>query len=550
MKIFNTILGSVTNLKQHLALRIVLFLFVLLVVCGQVMAQSARLQVVNLSTAIGAADIYFNGNKFKDDLNLNTATYFESVEAGSNASIVLATASSISVGDGIASFISDIKADSNYILVVYDNNTVVPAIPALLLLKDIKTAASDLTKSDVVFVHAAPLVPSLNVVLRSGAMIVGGLGFPNITPSISLPMDDNYLDVKAFGTTNILGTYRLSLQGTMGKVGHVFFTGTAQNATTLRLFVLYDDGFLIQVDRAPVARVQYINALADTVDVFKNGTRFSDNTTFGGAMPYKYIPGELNMNIAVAPWESLNANNAYAVFPFVFDNMSTYTAVSAGSLTDPTYPLQMYFHAQSKEDAPDSNSVSILLFQGDYSDQTIRVEDELGNVLFDGVTYGSFSGYQTMTASSHSFKVYNALNNTLLYQTSPINFTDAKGKSVTLVAADKDGKEGRTELWRVNTDGTSNLLSSSVGILELNTHLIYIAPNPVNGFMTIQSDLGHLGGEHNTYSIMDIMGRTIRTNASFSFGEKIDLQDVANGTYILVVRAGQYSATKKILIQQ
>ncbi len=549
MKFFNAILNSNTNLKQHFALRIVFFLCILLVVFGQVMAQSARLQIVNLSTAIGAADIYFNGNKFKDDVNLNTATYSESIDVGLNTSFVLATASSISVGDGMAFFSSDIKADSNYILVVYDNNTVVPAVPALLLLKDIKNAASDPIKSDVVFVHAAPLVPSLNVVLRSGGMIVGGLAFPNMTSSVALPMDDNFLDVKAFGTTNILGTYRLSLQGTMGKVSYVFFTGTAQNAATLKLFVLNADG-LFPVDRAPVARVQYINALADTVDVFKNGTRFSDNTTFGGAMPYKYIPGELNMNIAVAPWASLNANNAYAVFPFVFENMRTYTAVSAGSLTDPSYPLQMYFHTQSREDAPDSNLVGVLFFQGDYSDNTIRVEDELGNVLFDGVTYGSFSGYQTLTAASHSFKVYSTLTNALLYQTSPINFADAKGKSVTLVTADNKGKEGHTELWRVNTDGVSNLLSSSVGLWELNTHLIYIAPNPVHGFMTIQSDLDHLGSDHNTYTLADIMGRTIRSNAGFSFGEKIDLQNVANGTYILAVRTGNYSIIKKILIQQ
>jgi hypothetical protein len=549
MKFFNTILDSNANLKQHFVLRIVLLLFVLLVEFGQVMAQSARLQIVNLSTVLGAADIYFNGNKFKDDVNLNTATYLESIDAGLNASFVLATASSISIGDGIASFSSDIKADSNYILVVYDNNTVVPSIPALLLLKDIKNAASDPTKSDVVFVHAAPVVPSLDVVLRSGGMIVGGLAFPNRTSSVTLPIDDNFLDVKASGTTNILGTYRLSLQGTMGKVSHVFFTGTAQNATTLKLFVLNEDG-LFPVDLAPVARVQYINALADTVDVYKNGTRFSDNAPFGGAMPYKYIPAELNMNIAVAPLADLNSNNAYATFPFVFDNMVTYTAVSAGSLTDPTYPLQMYFHTQSKEVAPDSNSVGVLFFQGDYSDNTIRVEDEFGNVLFDTVSYGSFSGYQTMTPASHSFKVYSTLTNALLYQTSPINFADAKGKSVTLVTADNKGKEGRTELWRVNTDGVSNLLSSSVGLWELDAHLIYIAPNPVHGFMTIQSDLDNLGSDHNTYTLVDLMGRTIRSNASFSFGEKIDLQDVANGTYILAIRTGQYAVTKKILIQQ
>jgi hypothetical protein len=194
--------------------------------------------------------------------------------------------------------------------------------------------------------------------------------------------------------------------------------------------------------------------------------------------------------------------------------------------------------------------VGVLFFQGDYSDNTIRVEDEFGNVLFDTVSYGSFSGYQTMTPASHSFKVYSTLTNALLYQTSPINFADAKGKSVTLVTADNKGKEGRTELWRVNTDGVSNLLSSSVGLWELDAHLIYIAPNPVHGFMTIQSDLDNLGSDHNTYTLVDLMGRTIRSNASFSFGEKIDLQDVANGTYILAIRTGQYAVTKKILIQQ
>lgn len=526
----------------------VLLLFVLMIVFGQVMAQSGRLQIVNLSTAIGAVDIYFNGNKFKDDVNVHTATSAEAIDAGLNASFVLAAASSISVADGMASFISDIKADSNYILVVYDNNTVVPAIPALLLLKDIKNAASDPTKSDVVFVHAAPLVPSLDIVLRLGGMIAGGLAFPKQTPSINLPIDDNYLDVKGAGTTNILGTYRLSLQGSMGQVSHIFFTGTVQNAATLKLFVLNADG-LFAVDRAPVARVQYINVLADTVDVFKNGTRFSDNASYGGAMPYKYLPGELNINIAVAPWTSFNSNNPYATFPFIFNNMGTYTAVSAGSLTDPSYPLQMYIYAQSKEVAPDSNSVGVLFFQGDYSDGTIRVEDEFGNILFDGVSYGSFSGYQTMTASSHSFKVYHTATNALLYQTSPINFADAKGKSVTLVTADNKGEEGHTELWRINSDGVSNLLSSSVGLWEMNTHHIYIAPNPAQGFVTIQSDLDDWGGDHNTYTLVDIMGRTIRSNANFSFGEKIDLQGLSNGTYLLIVRNGQYSITKKITIQ-
>ncbi len=529
-----------------------LLCFCLLTIVGEyrVSAQNSRIQFVNLSTALISADVYVDGIKLNDNLPLYAGTSFHFLSPNINSSVVVAPENSNSAAEGLCSLNLGLKPDSTYIMVIYDNLASTPVSPALLLLRDVKTIANNPLLSDVVFTHVTPLVSSINVVLRTGGMIVGDLSFGNTAPSVSLPLEDNFIDVKLFGSLDILSTYRVSLQGAAGKVSRIFVTGTAETANTLKLFILDEDGFLFSVDRAPVARVQYINVLADTVDVFKNGSLFANNAKYGDATPYKHIPGELNMNIAVSAWQSLNANNPYSVFPFVFDNAATYTAVSAGSITNVTYPLQLYFHNQSKEDAPDSNSVSVLFFQGDYTDNTMRVEDESGNVLFDTVSYGNFSGYQTLTASSHSFKVYNTVTNALLYQTSPINFADVKGKSVTLIAADNKEEEGQTDLWRVNTDGVSYLLSSSVGLWELNTHHIYVAPNPIQRFMTIQSDLDNLGSDNNTYTIIDQLGRTVRSNASFSIGEKIDLQGLSNGTYFLMVRNSQNTTTTKILIQQ
>lgn len=481
-----------------------------------------KIQFINAvdDASLNVVDVYINGNLFLEDMAVNTPSFVYDMPEGTSLNIAVAPGNSTSAADALFGIKDTVWANQHHILTLSGSKTNLDRPLGIIVDKSGWSISTDPAKVAVKWIHAATGATDLNVVVRNtGVMILGGLKYGDATPYQVMNSEEIFIDVKKVGTTDILSTYRLSLQAETGKAISVVVTGSDANATALKLFIAYGEGFSVPVDYAPVARVQYINTVCDTLDVWKNGSRFSDNAACGRAMPFKYIPAELEMNIALSPVNSINAQNPYNSYKFTFANMGFYTAITTGTTTE----LDMVFHPGAREAGADTASTSVLFFNS-LRGKTVHVIDlENNQPLFTSVGYGSFQGYIQAAAQSHTLALADADNNTIL-ATFTVDLTAQRGKAITLYTVQPCGTETKPNLWMAQPDGVTESFQTVAANEPVVAHDVFrVMPNPV------QSDRLYLQGQSGDqdqtirYSISDITGKRILNGM---------LQLVNGGTYI------------------
>lgn len=501
-------------------------------------AQTAKVQLIHAAEgeSLDLVDVYVNQVLMINDLSRNSASPF--IQIDFPLQITLAPAASTSAGDGF--FTQSVTAPLGDLTTIsFIGNPLSASAPLQFLTHGAQLVASDSSKTAVSFLHAATKAMALDAVFREGGMLFGGLGYGQATPYLNLKPDDLFVDLKLSGTSNILSTYRLSTAPYKGQAFRVFATGDMSSASSLRMFAVYSDGFVTPVDFAPVARVQYLNALADTVDVYKNGTKFSNDATPGAAMPYKYIPAGLLMNISVSSYTSTTGLNPYGKFAFTFENLKTYTAVSAGIRDDAVHPLQMFFHDGSREMALDTSKVSLLFFQGnpDWPIADIRLSQT--NDLFSAVSYGDFKGYQHLTAVGQmKIRVYQFGTMNMLTEFAPMDLAPYRGQALTLFTK-RGAQPGSAELWAARTDGSTFQVAQTVGASEVveSTVMVQLFPNPSHSELNV-SVLGAKGNELKC-RVLDAHGKVLRESIEVMTGHdgnfRLDVSALPAGLYFLEI---------------
>jgi hypothetical protein len=543
----------VKNLHQDFKGSLYLYFIVMLLTSGAMstFAQSiAYVQIIH-AAKIGAdesLDVYLNGQLANSALSFKTGTSFLGVPSNQNLRITVVTSGSGSEADSLASIVFAPQKDQSYILTFANNNQSSGKPYDFVLDTNALRQSPDANKAAFKFVHADQQSPAFDIVLRDGPMIVGNLGFLKFTPYILNNPEEVYLDIKKAGTTDLLSTYRLSLLPEKGKAMSIVMIPAVFPNNPSILFMVYEDGFSIPIDPAPVARAQYINALLDTVDVYKNGTRFSDNTLPGGAMPYKYLPAGISLSIAISPYKSMNALNPYGKNSYTFDNMRTYTAISAGDRLDAQYPVQMFIHEGALEKSIDTTKVSVLFFQGSHYWPKVDVRLADGSDLFSSVSYGDYKGYQHFSSNENiRLKIYVSGTSTLLAEYKPLDLSVFRGKSITLFTK-MSGASAHPELWVAQSNGTSKIVSSALSsafspVLGREAVVLYpsIASNVIN--VVYNGLMPPL-----TYEVIDIGGNKLLTGMIREEETVVSLDQIRDGAYFLRLSNQNFICTKPFMV--
>jgi hypothetical protein len=510
---------------------VILFLVACTLFSQRLFAQNVA-QVVNLSATFQAFDVYVGSEKVIDDfLPFSNAKLVE-FPSNISTSVVIAPATSLGPQEGLAQFDLVLDESQQYILAVFDQETGGQLLPKLATIQKDDAFTGDPLKAGVAFSHLIPNGPNMNVLLRSGGMIVGNLPFGQTTYDIELPTEDNFLDLKAQGTTDILGTYRLSLQGLASTITYVFIVGATQNTNTPKLYSLTTDGWLFPVDAAPVSRVQFINALPETIDIYKNGTRFADNAAYGSAMAYKYIPAGIVMKIDICDDASTTASNPWGTKNYTFQNMVNYTAIAAGPPNAPS----MFLHHGSREVAIDTGTVEFLFFNGLSSSPLVSVWNDADDLVFENIGFGTYSNYVACVGEEEIFTIRDGMSGDLIGHFRMTNLVELKGQSITLVLAPNPSSQV-PECWAAKANGS--VLSLASVALDLTdafaNNSIYLAPNPTSeNTMNILNKNEKLFGQDCTYTIIGMDGRSWQ-HGSIVLAEKntIPIHLIPSGTYII-----------------
>jgi hypothetical protein len=499
---------------------------------------------VNSNPFLTSLDVYVNGNLFADDLTYGSASIFLEVPPLSSTTVTVAPKNSNTAADGFYSQVCDFSAPDGRFMVVFTGESGNTSQPFQLVLKsDIKLEASDPTTTELMFVHATQSVGGLDVVLRSGPMILGNLEFKQSSGYLAIAAIEQYIDVKATGTSDIISTYRLSLNVEQGRAFVIVISGDASTATALKLVAVYNDGVEIPIDYAPVARVQYINALQDSVDIFKNGSRFADDVSQGHALMYKYIPAGIVMNIAITNQNSINSQNPISSTPFTFGNMTSYTAVSAGTMDSPV----MMFAPMARERAQVDGTVDIRCFNADYQSTDWTVQVLNGTNSFGATSYGGVSEYATFDPVPLSVQVSSA-DGSRSYTSEQLDLVAKTGQSLTLLVTPSENANSAPQLWLIGADAVSTkvVLQPVSSQTIVNSDALLVFPNPVQERLFIKTErvLPTLD-----FRIFDQQGKAIKTGIILPESGFIDVSALSQGSYYIQLfnKEKQIGLTQKII---
>ena len=370
-------------------------------------AQTARVQIIH-NAPNPVVDVYVNGALALNDFEFRTATPFLDLPAGVQLSIAVAPSNSTSVLDAIATFDATFNDGQTYVVTasgIVGNPTTPFTLITDAAAREVGIDGANNVNLSVL--HGSPDAPAVDVVVRTGGKIVSNASYGAFTPYLSVPAAEYYLDVKPAGSSDIVATYRADLSGLGGQAIKVLASGLLTGSPGFGLFAVLNNGTVLELPLAPVARVQVIhNSPSPTVDVYAGADLLIDNFEYRTATPFIFVPAGVNITLGIALENSTSAADAIATFDVNLDNGKTYIVTASGIVGDPTTPFGLNVNASGQETSTDTNLVNIAVLHGATNAPAVDVDAVfLANNVVSNLAYGQFTGYLGLAPDKYDLAV-------------------------------------------------------------------------------------------------------------------------------------------------
>lgn len=374
----------------------------------------ARLQVVHNSPTPGTdsgptVDIYVNGDLLAplSDVPFRAATSFLTVPAGVELNIGVAGGGSGSVADTLANFPVTLENGATYVATA---NGIVGDMDAPFTL-DINASAIESSGDDntVAFsvLHGSPDAPNVDVDLRTIGNIISDLPFGSYDGYFGAPPAEYFIDVRAAGDPNIVGTFFADLTTLGGQAITVFASGILGDTPGFGLFAALADGTVVELPATEVARVQVVhNSPSPTVDVYADGGLLLDDFAYQTATPFVTLPAGVDIELAVAPGNSTSADDAIFNQTVSFVNGETYAVIAHGIVGDGTTPFTLSVSDRAQESSTDDSQVQVMAFHGTPDAPNVDIATFAQPPLVGDLAYGSFTaGYLSLDPDAYNLEI-------------------------------------------------------------------------------------------------------------------------------------------------
>lgn len=230
-------------------------------------AQTARLQVIHNSADIAAksVDVYLNDKLLLKDFMFRQATPFIDAPAGTEFTVGVAPANSMSVNDVIAKF--NLKLDSGKAYVAIANGVLdtskysgnpdkKPTAFTLFIKQMAREKAMDMDKVEFFVLHGSTDAPAVDIYARGVVKIVSNAAYGDMTDYIAVPPAKYTLDITPANSPNtIVKSVDADLSSLKGGAGVVFASGFLdpsknQNGNSFCVLVALPNGNVITLPQA------------------------------------------------------------------------------------------------------------------------------------------------------------------------------------------------------------------------------------------------------------------------------------------------------------
>ncbi|MBN1212838.1 MAG: DUF4397 domain-containing protein [candidate division Zixibacteria bacterium] len=561
----------------------------------------ARLQVIHNAAdpAAEVVDIYVNGNLFQNDFTFRTATPFIDVPAGVELNIGVAPGNSSSASDVIANFPVTFEGNKTYVVMAngvldpgaFSDNPDGRDIGFTIFARDDgREKARRFYYVDISVFHGATDAPTVDVVVQNNerTILVDDAAYGDFTDYLKLWPKEYYLDITS-GNDNstVVATFQADLSGLRGGAATVFASGflnPAENQAVFGLFAALPNGDVVELPRiTSSARLQVIHnaadPAADVVDIYVNGDLFQNDFAFRTATPFVDVPAGVELNIGVAPGNSSSADDIIASFPVTFENRKTYIAIANGVLNPGDFNsnpdgrnigFTIFAKDDIQEQARWGSLVDLIVFHGatDAPAVDVLVRNWYNYRLIDDLTYGDFSKYRHLWASSYTLDITPAGDNGTVVASFQADLQGLKGGAAVvfasgfLVPADENQPafglyaalpNGQVVELPAANKNMPSLAAKETADLNLPDQfgLNQNYPNPFNPSTIISFNLPTAANVNLT--VYNLLGQQVTTlvNESISAGQhqvEFNASNLASGIYFYKLDAGSFSDTKKMIL--
>ena len=552
-----------------------------------VYAPTARVQVIHNSadTAVEVVDVWLNQTLLLDNLTFRTASPFIDAPADEQFTISIKGPDSQDPYNPIFSHNYKLTEGETYILVaegIVSASGYNPATPFdIAVYPTGRETATIPDRTDLLVHHGSTDAPTIDVVevgLGAGTL-VDDLMYSEFHSYLELPTIDYILEIRDETGTIKLASFRAPLEtlGLEGEAISVIASGfldpaSNSNGPEFGLWAaLASGGALVELPPyVPSARVQIIHNSADAaatvVDVWMNETLLLDNFAFRTATPFMYIPADEALTIAIKGADSQDPDNPIWSQDYTLTTDEKYILVADGivSLTgyDPVQPFNIFVYEGAVEEAAGSSNTDVLVFHGatDAPTVDVKVAGSGSGPLVDNLSYGDFDGYLELLTANYSLNITDESGATVVASFyAPLTDLNLAGQSLTILASgflvpgsNSDGPA--FGLLTVQADGTALMLTNTTGIsdsqVDPSTFKVY--PNPAIDQVNVSFELKVK--DKVTLELTDITGRTVKSTdlgmkVAGVYNEKIDLDGLPAGMYLLIIRTGNAVMNRKVFVQ-
>lgn len=230
-------------------------------------AQTARLQVIHNSADIAAksVDVYLNDKLLLKDFMFRQATPFIDAPAGTEFTVGVAPANSMSVNDVIAKFNLKLDSGKTYVAIAngvldtskYSPNPDKRSTAFTLFIKDMaREKAMDMDKVEFFVLHGSTDAPAVDIYARGAAKIVSNAAYGDMTDYAAVPPAKYTLDITPANSPNtIVTSVEADLTSLKGGAAVVFASGFLdssknQNGNSFSVLAALPDGSVIKLPTA------------------------------------------------------------------------------------------------------------------------------------------------------------------------------------------------------------------------------------------------------------------------------------------------------------
>jgi len=533
--------------------------------------QNANVQVIHncadpLATSV---DVYIDGSKALDDFAFRTATPFIPLLAGVNHTIAIAPSTSASVGDAIVSFPGiNLMANSNYTVIASGIvGTGFAANPDsrsiafdLKIIPNTRTAATNSAKVDFAVFHGATDAPGVDVNLTGGSTLVPNAKYGDASGYLSVDPTWYPIDIAAAGTSTVVASYVADLTTLTGGAAIVFASGfltpsANNNGPAFSLYAALANGTVIQLPAQKTASIQVLHnsadPIADSVDVYLNGTLAIDNFPFRTATPFIDLIAGVSNNVAIAPKNSTSASDAvwqnnYILMPDSNYILTASGVIGSGFASNPdavSTAFQVLVKTSARKQATSGSSFDFFAIHGATDAPTVDVKANGAITLVENAKYADQTAYLSVPAGSYTLAVQNAAGTaTIVSYTADV--TTLAGKSAVVLASgfltpSANNNGAGFGLYVALADGGPFIELPTITNTSLNDFASDISwkmfPNPSNGTLSINFNLKD--AEDVSVQITDMGGRIVKelfngTSVQGKQNLRADLNDLSNGMYL------------------